>query len=122
MLPHKCTTCEAEPNAGWRKTWGCTEDAPSPTYSLECPRCRTGIPDCELCAGDGWVHYHRCPVRRITPEVSELMELWAFYHSHGLLPVEGGLDDQTGVFLSAMLFLDAEVNSYLKKKMDKGPA
>ena len=47
------------------------------------------------------------------------MRLYSLYSAHGLLPEEGGIHDQAGVYVEAILFLDQEVNDLLKKEMDR---
>ena len=54
--------------------------------------------------------YYLCPWRVITPETIELIRHYWFFKD-GLLPIGGGLWDQTEIFIEGIEVLRAEFNA-----------
>lgn len=92
---------EAETN---RKNWGCDEPAEVPLLAATCWRCSGYDPEsCDLCKGAGMVDIDRCP-RAMPDSVHWQICEYVTLIEVGILPVAGGLEDQSASFLEALRF------------------
>lgn len=85
-ITYKCATCTPTQKI----VRGCLAPAPTPVLLID------GEP------------IYRCPVALLTLETATLCRLYPHY-TRGVLPVAGGLLDQTATFLDAMEVLAAEI-------------
>ena len=105
-----------------RLDWGCDEKAATPLLAATCWRCSGIDPDaCDLCKGAGMVNIDRCPFalpEAIHWRICEYVGLLEV----GILPVAGGLEDQSESFLGALRFtqgLKAELERQELEEQDK---
>jgi len=100
-VPQTCRTCTRPESAELRRWQGCDGPAPAALFSVDCPRCAGTRHDCDLCAGAGEVPVDRCPWATMSEQVARVCE-YASLIEHGVLPVEGGLEDQSDTFVTAL--------------------
>lgn len=106
-LPQDCRICRRVPRL--REQWGCDESACDPTGYVHCHRCYGRDPECPECEGDQrGIPVYDCPYRTAAPTVLRALPFYANWRN-GLLPVPGGLLDQSASFVDAMRMLDSEV-------------
>lgn len=106
-LPQDCRICRRVPRL--RKQWGCDERACEPTGYVHCHRCFGRDPECVECDGDKrGIPVYDCPYRTMQGTVLRAIPYFGNWRG-GILPVEGGLLDQSASFVEAMRILDAEV-------------
>jgi len=53
----------------------------------------------------GGIRVHECPLKLVTQDSMAWME-WYGHYKNGLLPISGGLLDQSAVFTQAMDFIE----------------
>jgi hypothetical protein len=93
-----CSQCH-EPEI--RKQWGCDEPTAEPLFWLEpCPFCAGKQQACAHCDGTNKVAMHRCP-NALATQVERDMLTAAALVEHGVLPEEGGFQDQAATFCQA---------------------
>jgi hypothetical protein len=101
----RCPACMSDP--ALRERWGCDKDADMAIYAIECPRCDSGDPDCELCGGGGSYHVARCPSSQVDRSAVKIVEAYRWARE-GVLPDPGGLYQQPAELVRAFGLLDRE--------------
>ena len=80
-------------------------------FLIACVQCnetgRIGGEICEECDGEGYVQINECPREMVGSEMVDAINV-AGMCSNGLLPVTGGLLDQSAWFLSLLESLNSE--------------
>lgn len=71
-----------------------------PWFEIECPRCSSLVPECDLCNGTGRVGIDRCPNATV-PEIYRRTVGMALETEQGAWPEAGGLLDQAAWFVAA---------------------
>ena len=102
-----------------RRDWGCDEPALVPLLAATCWRCSGFDPEsCDLCKGAGMLDIDRCP-NAVPDEVHWRICEYVNLVEAGILPVAGGLEDQSPGFLEALRFtqgLKVEIEESNKEK------
>lgn len=104
-----CSQCH-DPNK--RKEWGCDEPTAEPFAFIDpCPFCDGGSADCVHCKGGGRIPMHRCPNVLATRREFDAITAAALVE-HGVLPDEGGWQDQPNTFVRAYPLLMQEIQHW----------
>jgi NADPH-dependent 7-cyano-7-deazaguanine reductase QueF-like protein len=84
---------------------------------VPCIQCggKSGNDKCGQCSGTGELEIKECPLKIITADIWETLELADFWEK-GLPPIGGGVLDQTQNFVEAARFVFSEKN-YWKRKL-----
>lgn len=101
-----CKQCSGSGSAAEenRRAWGCDEPAKVPLLGATCWRCSGFDPEaCDLCKGAGMVDVDRCP-NALPDQVHWRVCEYVTLVEVGILPVGGGLEDQSASFLEALRF------------------
>jgi len=102
-----------------RRIFGCDGDG-DPGYLLDCWRCyHHPDPGCPLCHGSGEVTYRDCPARLVTQGIVEMHEAYAHYRE-GLLPIMGGMRDQSRSFCEGVRLLAGMYSMHQEREMKAG--
>ena len=88
---YDCGSCPLE----LQRDRGCVEEAPHPVFEFE----------------DGMA-LSRCPVRSLTPAISQVARAYRYKGQGGILPVSGGWLDQSATLIDAWDLLDREIAGY----------
>ena len=116
LLSQDCAVCSRVPAR--RISWGCDEPAAFPFIYITCPRCLGQDMKCKRCEGDPrGVGVTRCPYATIPKHILGLSP-WYNDWKNGLLPVAGGVLDQSAFFVDAMRYLDQRVSVIQQAQAD----
>lgn len=106
--------------------WGCYAPVKKARWNLPCWICfgEKGFEECPVCEGYGAVGMTRCPNSSNTGTLNKLYYSYGNLNNLGVLPVAGGMLDQSAAFVSFVekfpAFLHAwEVTESAKKDMLK---
>ena len=102
-----CKRCTANPKLKIEN--GCDEDAPIPVFEMDCIRCKGTDEECPVCKGSNKEQFYRCPYRYLTFDTVRFLRFYRFF-KQGLLPVQGGVLDQSATFLRAVEIVEAEIS------------
>ena len=84
-----------------------------------------GQSDCEICGGQGFVGMNRCPNAESNGEYDDLFFYYRSFREQNLLPVSGGLIDQSFEFIDFVKNVDrcrgswTSLVEWQKKSMEK---
>tara|TARA_Y100000310_G_scaffold49260_1_gene45561 strand:+ start:6159 stop:6410 length:252 start_codon:yes stop_codon:yes gene_type:complete len=78
----------------------------------------TQPPRCETCSDTGSQPIHHCPAHALRAIGPEFLDAWSFLHQFHQLPAPGGIDNQAGIFIQAILFAQRETNEQLAEKYE----
>lgn len=76
-------------------------------FETSCPRCGGGDEGCPRCAGTGEVGHRRCAAA-VTVGMRPFLVAADAYETRNLLPVPGGLLDQSAAFVEGIRIWHAE--------------
>jgi len=116
-----CKKCAREPRL--RREFGCDEPTERPIYSVSCSGCDGTDPECTRCL-DGATGMHRCPGKLLDAHadgrrIGEAFNLCVQYQQHGIMPVAGGMMDQTQAFLSMLRVFQHEHGLIARDKAEQ---
>jgi len=77
-----------------------------------------GGTDCETCGGRGYVEIEGCPRQVIGWEMTQAINL-ANYASKGLMPVAGGVMEQSAWFLEMLSTLESDQNKIDSERAER---
>lgn len=85
-----------------------------------CDACDGSGVGCGRCGSTGWIDYEGCPADLLTEEVLRLFEVrnWA---ELGVLPVFGGLLDQTAIGIIAVSYLRSRIEMEKNRRSHGAP-
>lgn len=117
-FPQQCGKLCTDPDQ--RLAWGCDGPTASELHVVElaCFVCHGKDEDCAECAGSGRIQIHECPWRLIQPEHEEAITA-AVQMERGILPAEGGWQDQSATFVAAYPLLLNEVAHWRNVAMER---
>ena len=112
--------------SGEREKWGCDEPSVTPVFSIGCGSCHGKDLACPRCKGLGTVEMFRCPSKLLEDapahtqvQVDLLLRCYLQFDSRHVLPVDGGLLDQSRTFVAGCDIIDAERGRYESMKEEK---
>lgn len=112
-LTHNCKACAG--NEKCKVEWGCNKDAPVEVFTINCVRCYGSDKDCPVCKGKDREHFYRCPVKLLTKETLEFLKYYRFFKD-GIMPVAGGVYEQSGTFIRAVEIVNKELQEAERKQ------
>lgn len=108
-----CVRCKVDPEA--RKQWGCDGPVDHVVTTIRpCPFCRGGLPTCSACQGDDAIPIRRCPNALVTMRELEAVHA-ASQVEFGILPDQGGMQDQSATFVAALPLLQFELAHWARE-------
>ena len=106
--------------------WGCDSPSESCVFQTGCGSCHGKDLSCGRCGGIGVLDQHRCPSMILgdaSPptqlQVDLLMRCYLQFEARHVLPVDGGLINQTRSFVAGCEIIDAERGRYEAMKEAK---
>lgn len=106
--------------------WGCESPSEASVFQIGCGTCHGKDLACERCGGLGVIDMHRCPnnVLGDAPapqqlQVDLLLRCYLQYEARHVLPVDGGLINQSRSFVAGCEIIDAERGRYEAMKEEK---
>lgn len=110
-----CSRCRLPQHEQDRERWGCDRPSDRPVFEIGCGTCHGKDMACPRCEGRGVIDMYRCPSQVVNDapphqrlQVDLLMRSYLQLEARHVLPVGGGLLDQTRSFVSALELIDAE--------------
>lgn len=102
-LPQTCQRCRSDDEPDLRKQWGCDAPQSDPVQWIGCGECDGHDTSCRHCNGTGLLALHRCPWAMMdeSPQCFEVVQ-YANLIEAGILPVAGGLREQSAVFVDGL--------------------
>lgn len=93
-----------------RVRWGCDAPAREPiTVHDSCLVCHVGLPDCPACKGANTTPFYRCPHRVVKQRHVQVVDAICAMVDCGVLPDDGGMQDQAAVFVASLPVLRPEL-------------
>lgn len=119
-LEPNCSLCHDPAN---RTKWGCDQPAPLPVVDISpCPFCGGADDKCPDCHGTNHIGIHTCPRKLIQPIHTEMV-MATLRVEEGILPDQGGWNDQSATFCRAYEVCIAEIHHWRavwRKKQQRG--
>lgn len=116
-----CGKCRGPASAVLRPLWGCDGPAchagePVDVFDVTCSWC-LNVPEkraqCLECKGTGAINHNRCPMALLREnEDGDAVQMWmrtyALFDQRGVLPDDGGWEDQSALFVRFVHIVDHE--------------
>lgn len=103
-MPQSCKVCRLPGNEELRESWGCDGESKVPFYIDDCPFCDGEAGTCLAGCNKGRLEFRRCPNATL-PEEAHLVVRYAALIETGILPIAGGMEQQSASFVDALMIV-----------------
>lgn len=114
-MPQNCGQCRGDENL--RAQWGCDEPSKVLFLEHECVSCSGA--GCRDCKTTGVWRLDRCPYAVVPDEVWRVIEYSSLIEA-GILPISGGLEEQSHTFLAALRIAITEKAEHDQRDLKRG--